>query len=468
MNLRRKNRNQTLPHPVPPPFVSQRMHKLSPSFPFETVWEIHQSQAASESSPRRVSNSKRKMVKAAVLLFGAIAAAGAAVMSPGVSASLKQIPFVEMLYEKAGQHTLLSELGMEDIWKKELSTTTSLSVTDQDIRFTVADVYYDGIQIVLSYQVEYLGRTDPITENDAGVYYQYRILGARPTLSGTHEFTITGDRTFVGTTIINVEPLPENPRLRFEVPRIGDIYGDWSVTVPLSLDKTSLQIHVVRPNLRSSYEGMDFTVEEIRFTPVSTQMVVKTEYTYPKEQTLWFNLLDDLDTLLPLSGGGVSGNGEVRENFSSLPNINPRPEFVTLVVGRSPKEIVARKTREVYGDFKDKFPLVLEGSRGGNVTVTGIDLLENKTILRYTASDANNQSPYLLLIDATNESHPSTKTFAIRTSRETFSFEAEYPPLGSTTGLRLLNIITETPEDQEKPLRLRIPIDWEASSLRQQ
>ncbi|AFC31636.1 hypothetical protein PM3016_4904 [Paenibacillus mucilaginosus 3016] len=466
MNLRRKNRNQTLPHPVPPPFVSQRMHELSPSFPFETVWEIHQSQAASESSPRRVSNSKRKMVKAAVLLFGAIAAAGAAVMSPGVSASLKQIPFVEMLYEKAGQHTLLSELGMEDIWKKELSTTTSLSVTDQDIRFTVADVYYDGIQIVLSYQVEYLGRTDPITENDAGVYYQYRILGARPTLSGTHEFTITGDRTFVGTTIINVEPLPENPRLRFEVPRIGDIYGDWSVTVPLSLDKTSSQIHVMNPNLTSSYEGMEFTVEEIRFTPVSTQIVVKTKYTYPSEQTLWFKLLDDLDTPLPPAGGDMGGKGMMRVNYGSLPDISPRPEFVTLVVGRSPSEYVERKSREVYNDLNGKFPLVLEGTPGGTVTVTGIELLEDKTILRYTASDADNQFPNLLLVDSSNEQY-SENALPIRTSRETFSFEAEYPPLGSTTGLRLLNIITETPEDREKPLRLRIPIDWEASSLRQ-
>ncbi|MCZ8521173.1 DUF4179 domain-containing protein [Paenibacillus caseinilyticus] len=227
-----------------------------------------------------------------MVITGAAILLGTAYTSPGVSAALRRIPMIELLYQKAGENSLLLSHGLDRIWEQELSTAVNLSVTDQDIRFTVTDVFYDGVQIVVSYEVEYLKMERKMTEQEVGVYYDYSIVGAHPTLSGTHEYTITGDHTFVCTTIIESDPLPDHPLLHVEVPRIGDTYGQWNVTVPLSLAKTAPGTHVIRPALVSSYRGMEFTVDEVKLTPVSTQLVIKTNY----HQQLGFMLLDDLDT----------------------------------------------------------------------------------------------------------------------------------------------------------------------------
>jgi hypothetical protein len=43
--------------------------------------------------------------------------------------------------------------------------------------------------------------------------YNYKIEGAQPTMMSTHVFTITGDNTFVGTTLIDTASLPDQPKI---------------------------------------------------------------------------------------------------------------------------------------------------------------------------------------------------------------------------------------------------------------
>ncbi|MCZ8521172.1 MULTISPECIES: hypothetical protein [Paenibacillus] len=152
-------------------------------------------------------------------------------------------------------------------------------------------------------------------------------------------------------------------------------------------------------------------------------------------------------------------------NFDPPPAINPHPEFLTLVV-RPTDQINDMAQREVYLEYTGVFPMVMEGAQGGTVTVTDIEFGPEKTILRYTSSDAANQLPFLRLEDAAQEWYGATSQ-PVRTSKDAFSYEAEYPPIPSTDGLRLLLVINKWEEDaqaKEPPLRIRIPVEWPDST----
>ncbi|WP_010503151.1 DUF4179 domain-containing protein [Paenibacillus elgii] len=338
------------------------------------------------------------------------------------------------------------------IEKQNLGTTTDVSVTDQDIRLTVAEVFYDGIQFVVNYQVDYLQKKK-ITEEDAAVYYNYKFKDAYPTMIGTHAFTITGDHTFIGTTVFNTEPLPENARLHIEIRRIGTTDGNWDVTVPVSLDKTKPLTKIVRPQIAGAYEDKKFIVDQITFTPVGTQVVIKTDHT----ESLYYFLEDDLETRFD-DAGGMGG----RINFSPLSEINPKPPYVTLLVHDSTSEQSnTLQQRKEYANYHGpgSLPVTLKGARGGTITITDVQLLEDSTVVYYEASDATNQKPFLILKDSSGKGFVSAPN-AVRLSRDSFAYKLQYPKLPSDRFTFELIVNEYSPEPKE-PVKIKIPIDWE-------
>lgn len=73
------------------------------------------------------------------------------------------------------------------------------------------------------------------------------------------------------------------------VSRVGNTDGVWNVSIPLSMEKTSPLIKTFRPLLSASVGNKKFTVEKITSTPVTTQLLIKTEYT----GELFYTLKDD-------------------------------------------------------------------------------------------------------------------------------------------------------------------------------
>ncbi|GLI10624.1 hypothetical protein YDYSG_66580 [Paenibacillus tyrfis] len=138
-------------------------------------------------------------------------------------------------------------------------------------------------------------------------------------------------------------------------------------------------------------------IDQITFTPVSTQVVIETDYS----ESLYYFLEDDLETRLPGAGGGMGGGGEDRSNFAPLSEVNPKPPYVTLLVG----EVASQQTntlvqqREEYADYTGpgSLPVTLKGNKGGTVTITGVQFLEDSTVVYYEASDAVSQRPFLIL-----------------------------------------------------------------------
>ncbi|MBE1441547.1 DUF4179 domain-containing protein [Paenibacillus sp. OAS669] len=433
--------------------VQRRIRQLSPSFTFEELWEKHRRDLGEKRN--RASQTTKLRTRwlwagHAVLLCG-ILLGGLGWYSPSVGAALKKIFFIDLFYQKNGG---LLDDGLYQIEKQNLGTPTNISVTDKNIQLTVAEVFYDGVQLVINYQVDYL-KKNKITEEDASFYYEYDFEGVHPTMMGTHEFSITGDHTFVGTMVYNMEPVPDHTILNVKIPKIGTTFGKWDVAVPISVDKAEPLTKIIHPQLKGTYKGHSFEVEELTLSPVSTQVKVKRD----ESAELYYLLEDDLQTPF-LSGGGMGGQGEDRENFGPLTEMNPHPAYVTLLVGeRNQGPSIPFTQREEYADLSGGLPLTLKGADGGGIEITGIQQLEDATVIYYEASNAANQIPFLMFESPSGE-RISSKKRPVRLSRDSFSYQWEFPGISSLSEMKLLLIVDEFSEEFEKPMKIRIPLDW--------
>ncbi|WP_282937100.1 DUF4179 domain-containing protein [Paenibacillus sp. RC67] len=434
--------------------VQSRIRQLSPSFTFEELWMKHTEDTGEKRSiaPRAIKLPTRWIWVSNAVLLCAILLGGLGWYSPSVGAALKKIFFIDLFYQKTGG---LFDNGLYQIEKQNLGTPANISVTDKNIQLTVAEVFYDGVQLVINYQVDYL-KKNKITEEDASFYYEYHFEGVHSTMMGTHEFSITGDHTFVGTTVFNIEPVPDHTKLNIKIPMIGTTFGNWDVTVPITIDKALPLTKIVQPQLEGTSGGHKFVVGQLTLTPVSTQIVVKTEDS--AELVYW--LEDDLETPFA-SGGGMGGEGEQRVNFGPPSEINPHPTYVTLLVGdRSGAQADMFTQWEEYADVSEGLPVTLKGNDGGNVTITNIQLLEDSTVIYYEASNASNQIPFLMFENSLGERYSATKQ-AVRLSKDSFSYKQEYPKIPTLTGMKLLLVVNEISQELEKPVKIKIPIDWE-------
>ncbi len=240
--------------------VQSRIRQLSPSFTFEELWRKHTEDTGEK---RRIIPGAIKLptrwiwVSHAVLLC-VILLGGLGWYSPSVGAALKKILYIDLYQKTRG----LFDNGLYQIEKQNLGTPANISVTDKNIQLTVAEVFYDGVQLVINYQVDYL-KKNKITEEDASFYYEYRFEGVHPTMMGTHEFSIEGDHTFVGTTVFNIEPVPDHTILNVKISKIGTTFGNWDVAVPISIDKAQPLTKIIHPQLKGTYKDHSFVVEEL-------------------------------------------------------------------------------------------------------------------------------------------------------------------------------------------------------------
>lgn len=116
---------------------------------------------------------------------------------------------------------------MKPIEEKHLSSPTGAVIADQGITFHLVEEYYDGISLVLNYEVTYPSSSEPITGKEAAVFYKLNFEGYHPQTISTHDFTITGDHTFVGTTRLSFgdKDLPDQLRLNMSIDCIGTTRG---------------------------------------------------------------------------------------------------------------------------------------------------------------------------------------------------------------------------------------------------
>lgn len=431
--------------------MPDRLGNLVPHTTFQAVWGKHH-QFLMQNGVRS-KRKKRWGLAACGLVMAMIVVGTAFYTSPEVRAALAKFPFMKMLL-KDGEFK--EHYGLSQIEKQDLGVKLNQSVTDQNIRFTVDEIFYDGIQIVLNYDVEYLNAKEKINEKDASVYYNLAIIGAEPDMMSTHKFTILNDHSFIGSTLIDAYQYLDGYQLQMNISQIGQVKGDWSVTIPLSVSKTDPHTKTFFPNKVFEMDGKKRTVERITMTPVTTQIVIRSE-DKKEGSDLSFNIRDNLQTLF-YSNGGLAGNGKYINNFAPPSSINPYPEYIEIAVNKKMRMNHLVQHEETAA-LTNKFPIILKGAHGGTVLITKVEYSEDGTMLYYEASDAENQYPMIVLMDSKEHVNISEP---VRIAKDRFAFKMKYPKLDIRSSLKAKVFINEYEPGYkpEPPVWVKIPLDW--------
>ncbi|OAB37091.1 hypothetical protein PMSD_09825 [Paenibacillus macquariensis subsp. defensor] len=409
--------------------LENQKQKLSISF--DDVWKLHNNEAAGVNKKRYYSPFVKWSLgigTATIIFVGSLMGTG--FIPPQIANALRNIPFFDYLYSAGGYSD-----GLIQIQKKKLSTIlTGASITDQDIEFRVVEVFYDGIQVVLNYEVNYPDSSPNITDKEASIYYHINFEHIQPDLISTHEFTITGDHSFAGTTLMGFgssEDLPDKLQLNLSVERIGTTPGKWDVSLPLSKEKSEAITKTIYPYVGFTLNNSKYTVEKLVFGPVSTQLVIKGKFELLDQ--IGFIIEDDIGTILGGQGGGGGSMNSRYSSFSPLKELNPNPNYITLIMldNYGIEEVVDRLPLE------GTYPMAFKGNDEGKLTVTNIDFQEKQTIVYYDASQPISQLTTIYLENKNGE-HISPKEAPIRIAKDSFSFKLVFPEMKETDAANIV------------------------------
>lgn len=200
------------------------IHSMPSSVHFDELWQLHTGGVKQAPRGRHQLSSYKKWIISvtAALTVTAGSIIGIGFISPTVAEALRVIPFFDYLYAKGADRDEL-----KPIEEKQLSNPAGALVTDKGITFNLVEEYYDGISLVLNYEVTYPSSSERITGKEAAVFYKLNFEGHHPQRISSHDFTITGDHTFVGTTRLSFgdKDLPDQLRLNMSIDCIGTTRG---------------------------------------------------------------------------------------------------------------------------------------------------------------------------------------------------------------------------------------------------
>lgn len=421
---------------------------------FPELWQLHTDAEKERHTDKRWSPLGRWVIgTVTALAVTAGSLLGIGFFSPQVAEALRAIPFFEYLYAKG-----IDTGNLKPIEEHHLSSPGGAVSKDQGITFNMVDVYYDGIQLVLNYEVSYPPASAPLTDKDAKVFYDLNFEGHNPQRISTHDFTVTGEHTFVGTTRLSFgdKDLPDQLRMNMAIDCIGTTKGNWDLTIPLDKSKSRAMTTTVHPEgLDFTYNNSLYTVDQVTLGPLTSQVIVRSQ-----NPNHWLGavLEDDIGTLYLDKGGDGATSDYYYFNLSPLTKLNPRPAYVTLII-TEPLENEEIKQGEDPKQANGTFPLVLQGNQGGTVTVTAIDYGEKQTVVYYEASQVMSQMTELIFREGQGDLI-FPKGGPERISRDKLAFQLIFPPVQPSDNLEIIARYSSYSDDVQQ-FRLRIPLQWD-------
>lgn len=252
-------------------------------------------------------------------------------ISPTMAATIKQVPVLSSIFSLAG------DLGLKMADEKRLSMKPNTSVTHDGFTLNVSEVAYDGTRVSIGIErsqmdseaeslMDYLANIElfiddkpisdfaPSESNHIGIF----LHPGKDKNSAIIEFA---DKINQGGL-----PFPE----QFELTIYATITGikePLKIGVPVKnkiADSVTLQ-----PNISRQYNNIQFTVEQIKVTPITTNITTRTILTDNStfNETIWIDVLDEHGhKLTSLTGEGwheTNGSEQIMDQrftpFESVP-----------------------------------------------------------------------------------------------------------------------------------------------------
>ncbi|MFC5700606.1 DUF4179 domain-containing protein [Cohnella faecalis] len=206
---------------------------------------------------------------------------GFSMLSAPAAAALRQVPIIGSVFGQVGDY------GLRLIYEGKTSTKVQLSDSHKGITFHVRDVLYDGTSLAFGYYFD--GADEGISSSNIrmdvyvnGKKTDFRGFGyAMSELNGYiwHERPEQPDS------------LPEKFDLSLKVSRVGDVKGNWSVTVPVEEYKEGRL--TLFPNVGKSSPDFSLLVRKVRFSPTMTAVDLDVQQAVMENIVLDYVLEDD-------------------------------------------------------------------------------------------------------------------------------------------------------------------------------
>jgi hypothetical protein len=286
--------------------------------------EIERS-GVSKISPRRTRTYLTLATAAALFMLFA-----SGYKSPTMADVLSRVPVVGGIYEN-----ISVDFGLKEAQEKGITQGFKQSITDKNIEMAITDVYYDGTNFSIGYQLTQIGsekwKDDSVKMNikmdpkgvDLG---QWQFANQMKKIS---------ENKYEGLLLVDADHFEEEFILAVDIKEIAGQKGKWNFTIPVTSEFLQGSIHTFTPNLKAEGLGADIVIKEITFAPSGTRLVAETLSEKGTGNNYGFNIEG-----AGLSGGASGDFGEQhgkdgmdhiihRFNLSPLKEV---PKEVTVVM----------------------------------------------------------------------------------------------------------------------------------------
>ncbi|MER2126572.1 DUF4179 domain-containing protein [Solibacillus sp.] len=285
------------------------------------------------------------MTTSTAMIFSLIIITG--LISPAMAATIKEVPILSSIFK------LARDLGLQAADEKALSSKLNTSVTHEGFTLNVTEVVYDGTRVAIGIErhhkeggnskeslsdqmsnIEFLLNGEPLNHtNFSGVFIQ----PSKDNNSTIFEFADLKNQ--------GGGPFPKQFNLTLSTTITG-ISESFKIDIPVSDIGNYVNL---QPNVSRKYNNIQFTIEQIMLTPITTSITTRTALldkstSVDSRQRMSIEVFDEQGHKLKLNtGNGRRETNKGNSDFIIDLRLNP---FETL-----PKAITIKPYIHLYNDY---------------------------------------------------------------------------------------------------------------------
>lgn len=321
---------------------------------------------------------------ASVILSFSIISSG--FLSPAMANVLKEVPLIGSIFSESRDPVLqkVSEQGMVSEIQK--------TATDQGITLSLKEVFFDGSRLAIGYVLEMppkypaWKKVSPI--NFSATVNQKENLQYMSTIEenpiGANQYTGKIDM------FIDIMGPAESPlMMQLAIDEVHGVKGNWNFNFPLENEKVKHVTHTFKPQVTSKLQDVSVTLEEVAFTPATTQLVIKKNGPKEKLDDVYILIFDELGAYL----GGIAAweipttehDGSVSViQKASLDALETVPDKLQIVLLESKKFIDSADAplKEYSFDAKSPWPQEIPIGKNQNIWINDVQFTEEQTTVQ--------------------------------------------------------------------------------------
>ncbi|SEM70552.1 DUF4179 domain-containing protein [Lihuaxuella thermophila] len=272
---------EPLPEPLDESFVASVREKIKDSRP--TAW-------SERKVPSQPGGKKMKKMIAATAAGLVVLTAAGAIASPTFAEYLG-FSYVKDL----GRFLGISEKNVKNAFNKQ-----GIEVTDNGITLRIEDILADTNRILVSYQLldkngqvidpqyldpigyrrtvieEWKKNGEPITEEKLKPLETLVFLADEKGKRMVQLSRWDQEKKKIGSYVFDhlPEDLPNQIYFKLEARQIGQVKGNWKLSIPIDLTKPKQAANVYKINKKFSSHGVEAGVQQIAYTPTMTKLTL--------------------------------------------------------------------------------------------------------------------------------------------------------------------------------------------------